>query len=67
MLFCCEISTFLIRNQKITEKIEKMYPQNSGVSIRHSTMEQFTDLSIGSVKYGRIKMKTLQFHYGNCA
>ena len=54
-LFCCEISTFLkrdwiflslfpiLRNQKITEKIEKMYPRNWGVSIRHYVMKQFTD------------------------
>ena len=59
-----------LRNQKITEKIEKMYPWNWGVSIHYSAMEQFTDLSFEYIKLVckicpfRIKMKRLQCHYG---
>ena len=62
----------ILRNQKITEKIEKMYPWNWGVSIRHSAIEKFTDLSFEYVKTVckiypfRIKMKILQCHYGIC-
>ena len=44
------LSFLYYETTKITEKIEKMYPWNWGVSIRHSTMKQFTDLSFEYVK-----------------
>ena len=39
-----------MKPRKSRKTIEKMSPWNWGVSIRHSAMEQFTDLSFGYVK-----------------
>ena len=52
-LFCCEISTFSFlyyETKKSWKRSEKTYPQNWLVSIRHSAIEQFTDLSFEYVK-----------------
>ena len=44
------LSFLYYETKKITEKIEKVYPWNWGVSIRHSAMEQFTGLLFEYVK-----------------
>ena len=60
----------IVEAAKIREKIEKIYPQNSGVSIRHSAMKQFTDLSflcaksiLASVKYMTVLLKSKWWYY----